>query len=149
MQLSSITTAAPTTPAAPVTTHQELGTMKFMWGLEECEVWHSRDAIRAGAPVGAAGGYATLAAAVKDLTPATLGDAAPAALVLREGDHFVARTLQAKMLSGYEQGAGDAWHTVDERPSNMDILEVRPTADLDPRVAAIVDGRLVHTFRAR
>jgi hypothetical protein len=149
MQISATPSTVPSTPAGPVATHQELGTMKFMWGLGVCEIWHSRDAIRAGATVGAAKGYATLADAVSDLSQLTRGRTAPSALVLREGDRFVARTLQAKMTSGYEQGAGDAWHTVDEEPGNMDILEVRPTADLDPRIAAIVDGRLVHTFRAR
>ena len=86
MQISASPSPAPATaPNAPVTTHEDLGTLKFCWGLEECEAWWSRDAIRAGQVVGAAAGYATLADAVQDLAPRTENDAAPAAT--RSRDH--------------------------------------------------------------
>ena len=133
---------------APVARHESLGTLKFNWGLEECETWWSRDAVRAGSPFGAKAGYATLKDAVADLAPLTEHDSAPSVFVLREGGRFVARTLEAKTLTGYERDGGPQWHKVDEIPGNMDIMEVRRDA-VDPRVAAIVDGRLVHTFQAR
>lgn len=140
--------ATPLYATAPVTTHEPLGTLKFNWGLEECETWWSRDAIRAGVQVGAKAGYASLTDAVAALSPLTEDDRAPSVLVLRQGERFVARTLQARTLTGYERDGGPQWHTVDEIPGNMDIMEVRRDT-VDGRVAAIVDGRLVHTFRAR
>lgn len=146
--IAKVPNAKPSGPNLPVATHEALGTLKFNWGLEECESWWSRDAIRAGAIVGAKSGYDTLKAAVADLAEVTYRNEAPAVLVLRDGDRFVARQLQAKTLTGYERDGGPKWHVVNEIPGNMDIMDVRRDA-VDTRVAAIVDGRLVHTFRAR
>lgn len=141
-QISPIWSSKP-----PATTdHVELGNVRVQWGLEQCESWWSTNLLRTGAAVGAAEGYATFKDAVSDLSKLTEDDAGPAALVLREGDRFYGRTLETFTVSGYERdGVPGEWHTINEIPENYDIMDVRRGV-VDPRLAGIVDGYLIHRF---
>lgn len=133
--------------ASPAQTlHAPLGTAKFQWGLEQCETWWSTDALRTGVAVGDKAGYASFNDAARALTPLTKGHKGAAAVVLRDGDRFFGRRMEAFTVSGYERdGSNVRWHTVNEIPENYDIMDVRRNV-IDPRLAGIVDGRVVHRF---
>ncbi|MCW2972997.1 MAG: hypothetical protein JWN72_1270, partial [Thermoleophilia bacterium] len=144
--LSSIATTAPQTPWSTTSPalHKgvQVGTVRINRLLGGGESVWSTEALRTGAAVGAADGYATLGAAIDAVGRLTHLTKGAAALVLREGERFYGRRAMAFTTGGWSSAEGRTrygWHTIDERPGAVDVREVeRVTAD--PRLAAFVDG---------
>jgi hypothetical protein len=150
-----MTSIAPT-PTGP----RQLGTFYNQYGLEQCEIWRSTEQFRAGAQVGNPAGYDSLKEAVADLGKLTKDEepsnpAKYAVAVLRKGDRFEGRELEAHYVKGFDprsweqSQAGVEWYPVNfEYNTSQELMEIRPLADRNSALAAIVDGEDVHRFRA-
>lgn len=99
----------------------------------------------AGGRVGAREGYATLGAALADLSTRTAGDAAASVVIERAG-RFFGHALKGRDLEqGFRAPLRPMHLESDERAEVVDLR----VQDRYQRIRALVDGAWVHRFRNR